>query len=363
MVKFQNRLEFLLQAVKNWLHTDNPYLEQAKKKTVAKGYFNASDIQFAIDTLKKTINRDALEKWVEQSGLTDNKDVHNQNVLCLHAGNIPLVGIQDVLAVLLSGAKYTGKISRKDPYLLPALLHEVKKTEAWDSTNVQWSHRLDDFEGMTNDAILFSGSKESIPGVMNSLDCLNLNQPKTEILIRTAHFSLAYFSDNSPENIRDLTRAILRYGGKGCRSVAGVISPFSLDDVAEKITYSARKFWDDNPQHQKPRAKLRQQFAYNEAIEHSQIWLNDFLLQVGIPDFPMDFTCFWVQGDEQMAAEVATQFGEQIQSIYVTNKRIKIPAFSKKTELLSTAQQPPIYWKPDGVDTLVWLCGSNFYQN
>jgi hypothetical protein len=357
--KLQDRLKSLLSAIENWLHSDNPYLKNAKQKTVEEGYFNASDVEFALNTLKKTINRKALEEWVDLGGLADNCDARGQNELCLHAGNIPLVGIQDVLAVLLSGASYTGKISRKDPYLLPVFLNEVKKTSDWGSANVQWSHQLRDFEGMRDDCILFSGSEDSIPGVMKSLNHLNLKQLETRLLARTAQFSLAYFTDDTPENLRNLTEAILRYGGKGCRSVAGIISPFSLDEKAEGLAHSAQKFWKDNPQHQKPPEKLRQQFAYNKAVKHSQVWLQDFLIQEGVPDFSMDFTCFWVQGREQEAARLAKQFGKQIQSIYVTNNETKIPGYEGKTEMLSNAQQPPIFWKPDGVDVLRWLCGGD----
>jgi hypothetical protein len=360
MTGLQNRINDLLKAVEAFFDTDNKYLQQAVNKTVEEEYFNASDVQFALNMLKKTINREALEEWIEQSGVADTKDARGQNVLCLHAGNLPLVGIQNVLAVLLSGGRYTGKISRKDPYLLPVFLNEVKKTKAWSSTDVQWSHQLRDLDGMPNDAILFSGSEESIPGVMESVNRLRLKQPETRILTRTAHFSLVYLSDKKPENIKDLTKAILRYGGKGCRSVAGVISPFALEEVADELTAGARQFWEDNPQHQKPQFKLRQQYAYNKAVDHSQVWLDDFLLQAGVPDFPMDFTCFWVQGDEQTAAKIAKQFGKQIQSIYVTDTEINIPDFVGKTEPLLQAQQPPIYWKPDGVDTLNWLCSNDF---
>lgn len=356
MVKLQSRIENLLQATENWLNTNNPYLERAKIKTVEQGYSNAFDVQFAINVLKETINRDALEAWIEQAGISDVQNGVGQNIMCLHAGNLPLVGLQDVLAVLLSGARYTGKISKKDPYLLPTFLNEIKKTEAWSDIDVQWAHNLRDFEGMQSDAILFAGSENSIPGVMQSLDNLELNQTNPEKLIRTAHFSIACLSDTSTDSLKDLVDGMLRYSGQGCRSVAGVISPDPLSNVEGKLKELAHQFWESNPQHQKPQTKLRQQFAYNKAIENSQVWLEDFLIHEGVADNPADFTCFWVQGDGQTTADLASQFGEKIQSIYATDMDTKIPGYAKKTEPLSTAQEPPIYWKPDGVDTLNWLC-------
>src|SRR5699024_7994675 len=116
MTKLQDRYEDLLLAIKRWLHSGNPYLERAKQETVQQCYFSEPDVQFAVDTLKETLNRDSLKTWIEQSGLSDEHDARGQNILCLHAGNLPLVGMQDILAVLLSGARYTGKISRKEPY-------------------------------------------------------------------------------------------------------------------------------------------------------------------------------------------------------------------------------------------------------
>src|SRR5699024_4582356 len=145
------------QAIDNWLRPDNLYLKKAIDKTVSEGYFSFPDVKHAILALKDSLSEQALHRWAEQSGLTDSEeDASGKNVLCLHAGNLPLVGFQDALAVLLSGARYSGKISRKAPYLLPVFLNEVKKTSGWNDMDVQWAHRLDDFEDMQNDMILFA---------------------------------------------------------------------------------------------------------------------------------------------------------------------------------------------------------------
>src|SRR5699024_2778474 len=176
-------------------------LMEAAGRTVAEGYFGEHDVRFALQALKKSIDREILIQWVERVGLTTKNDTSGQNVLCLHDGNLPLVGFQDALAVLLSGARYTVKISRKDPYLLPTFLNEVKKTDLWGSIDVQWSHHLDDLEGMQNDAILFAGSGQSVPGVMEAINKLSLSTADTRFLIRTAHFSMAYFDEKSASHV------------------------------------------------------------------------------------------------------------------------------------------------------------------
>lgn len=351
----QNRIEILLEVFENWLSDDNEYLRRAIARTVEEDYFSLPDVKFALNALKKSLNKTALTEWVAGSEINKTEDAAGKNILCLHAGNLPLVGFQDALAVLLSGANYVGKISKKDPYLLPSFLNEVKKTELWSSIDVQWSHRLDDLEGMLCDAILFAGSEESVPGVKEAVRELGMTTPETDFLIRTAHFSMAYLPDQKKQNMEDLAEAVFRYGGKGCRSVAVVVAPCSLDEIKCELTDYIEAFWLDNPQYQKPPPKLRHRYAYNKALEHPQAWLDDFLLQEGGLELDQDFICYWVQGNEEMVRELARGFGEQLQSIYITHPDIEIPGFEERVEFLSDAQKPPIAWKPDGMDVLEWL--------
>lgn len=355
MIEIESRIETLLQAADNWLANDNHYLMDAIDKTVQEGYFSFPDVKYALNAIRKSISRTALEEWMKRARIDDEADASGQNVLCLHAGNIPLVGFQDAFATLLSGARYTGKVSQKDPYLLPTFLNEIKKTALWTDRDVQWTHRLDDFEDMQHDAIIFAGSESSVPGVRQAIQKLNLAKPDARYLIRTAHFSMAYIDRKDKRTMRDLTEAIFRYGGKGCRSVAIVVAPYSLDSVKCELTDYIESFWLKNPQHSKAGPKLKQQFAYNKAIERPQAWLDDFLLQEGGLELDQDFVCDWNQGDESTVAELAKRYHGQLQSIYVPHPDIEIPGYERQTEYLSDAQQPPISWKPDGVDTVEWL--------
>lgn len=355
MSDIQKRINMLFEATQNWLSDDNLYLKDAIDQTVREGYFSFEDVNFAIDTIKKSVSRSGLEAWVDRAGLDEESNYSGKNVLCLHAGNVPLVGFQDAFATLLSGARYTGKISRKDPYLLPTFLNEVKKTSMWSDIDVQWTHRLDDFEGMQHDAVIFAGSESSVPGVNEAIEKLSLAHENTRLLIRTAHFSMAYLDTKDEQALEDLTEAIFRYGGMGCRSVAVVVSPFRIGEIREELVEKVKQFWFDNPQHQYPFPKLKQQFAYNEAIERPQLWLEYFLLQEEGLELDQDFICYWVPGDESTVVSLAEQFDGQLQSVYVTDSESAIDGLEQQVEVLQNAQQPSISWRPDGVDTLVWL--------
>lgn len=360
MSRLQERKESLFSAVENWLRSDNHYLMDAIDRTVREGYFSFEDVKFAIGAIGDSINERALTEWTERVGLGNKTDAAGQNVLCLHAGNIPLVGFQDAFSTLLSGARYTGKVSRKDPYLLPTFLNEVKKMALWSDMDVQWTHRLDDFAGMPHDAIIFAGSESSVPEVKEAVEKYNLAKEGGRYLIRTAHFSMAYLDQKDKQTLQDLTEAILRYGGKGCRSVAMVVSPFPLNEIKDELTDYMKSFWFRNPQLEAPPGRLRQQFAYNKALERPQVWLDYFLLQEGGLEKAgrevRDFTCYWIRGDQKTVAERAERHRRELQSVYVPHPDIEISSRENRTELLSDAQQPPISWKPDGVDTLEWLC-------
>ncbi len=358
MEDLDTRIGALLEVTQNWLRKDNHYLMDAIDRTVQEGYFSFPDVKHAIRAIKNSINETALQEWANRAGLKENNDAAGENVLCLHAGNLPLVGFQDAFSVLLSGGRYSGKISRKDPYLLPTFLNEVKQTVLWSDRDVQWTHRLNDFEDMQNDTVIFAGSESSVPGVRDAIQKWNLAKEDCRYLIRTAHFSIVYLDRQDQETMQDLTEGIFRYGGKGCRSIAIVVSPFSLDEIKCELTDYIESFWLENPQHEVPPAKLKHQFAYNKAIERQQAWLDYFLLQEGGVKLDQDFICYWVQGDESTVAEVAKKHSEELQSIYIPHPDIEIPGYKDRTEFLADSQTPPISWQPDGIDTVKWLAES-----
>ncbi|MBO6525189.1 MAG: hypothetical protein JJ971_15275 [Balneolaceae bacterium] len=331
------------EAVRKWLQPDNSELKKAIEQTVDERLFSFEDIKFQIRALKENIDSGQIEEWAERAGLGKNKHSVGEKVLCLHAGNLPLVGFQDALGTILSGADYFGKLSRKDPYLLITFLEMLKASGI--ETEIKYSTDLKDFKNLNADKLLFAGSSESVPAVKNELKRLGSISPETELVIRTAKFSMAYITNEEPEVITDLVEAIFRYGGQGCRSVAAVVSPIRFNNLKCHFQDYIESFWLKNPQHKKPPEALAYQFAYNKAIDRPQAWLDDFLIQES-EEFPeLDFTLHWIQGDEEKLKELKEKFGSAIQTIYTAGEKID----GIETEFLSQAQRPPLWWEPDGV--------------
>lgn len=340
------QIQNIEKAAKDWLRPDNIKLKQAIEQTVDVKLFSFEDIKFQILALREKIEAGQISKWAERNNLSESRNAIGKKVLCLHAGNLPLVGFQDMMATLLSGADYFGKLSSKDPYLLASFLEELANVDLVNT--IRYSVSLDNFSAMEADKVLFSGSESSVNEVKNKVFEIGAANEETEFVIRTAKFSIAYLEEENPETLKDLMEAIFRYGGKGCRSVAMVVSPLLLNPIKCHFTDYVEVFWLRNPQLKKPNPKLAYQFAFNKAIERNQAWLDDFLIQES-EDFPEDeFTVNWVIGGEEKVRELKTKFGSSVQSVYTSGKKIN----GLETDFLSEAQKPNLWWKPDGIEVI-----------
>ncbi len=342
----EEHIQKVAQVTKEWLRSDNMHLKKMIDKTVADDLFSIEDIKFQIRALKQKIDAGQIEEWAKKAELNSENNNFGQKTLCLHAGNLPLVGFQDALACILSGADYYGKLSNKDPYLLQSYLD--KMIEAGLDNRIKYSTNLNDFAGIEADKMYFAGSENTVEAVKTIAKKINAVKENVEWIIRTAKFSMAYLPDDNADNMESLVEAAFRYGGQGCRSVAVVVSPISFGSYKCPFQDYVEAFWMKNPQLKKPDKALEYQFAYNKAVGREQAWMDDFLIQE-TEEFPdLDYTLHWVQGDEQKVRELVQKYGDALQSVYTTGQKIE----GLKTELLSTAQTPNLWWEPDGIPVL-----------
>ncbi len=352
---YQNHIKRVYKAIDAWLQPDNASLKKAIDRTVDDNLFSLEDIKHQVRHLKKSLTESNLQKWAEYSKLNE-VHIEEKNILCLHAGNLPLVGLQDLLAVTLTGATYFGKLSKKDPYLIPTLIEKLDEMNV--AGNRKYSTSLIDFDGHPADSVIFAGSEDSVAPVVSSLEILGIADESTPRLMRTAHFSIAYIQDHSKKTMEDLTEAVFRYGGTGCRSVAIVVAPYSLNSQKCHFTDYVEAFWLNNPHHQKPSNSLFYRFATNKAVEIEQAWLNDFLIEEKLSEPTDKFVLQWIKGDRETLKDIVETYRVGLQTVYTTDKEKEI-ALNKElnieTDQLSKAQTPDIWWKPDGIDTILWL--------
>jgi hypothetical protein len=348
----RDHMNAVKSSIRQWLRADNIDLKRAIEKTVDEGLFSFQDVKHQILAIKQAFTADNIEKWAANSGFKPNT-LKNQAILCLHAGNLPLVGLQDFIAVLISGASYAGKLSTKDPYLLPSLIKIVAENDTLQ--NARFNDDLLPLLDTNFDAWLFSGSKSNAEIVKDLLVKNQAISEDTPSLVRTAFFSLAYVDRQDKETMIDLTEAIFRYGGAGCRSVAMVISPYSLSEVKCELTDYVEQFWLKNPQHSHPPKSLEHRFALNKALGTDQAWLNDFLIEEGEIAPKEKFIVTWKKGGISTLSDIIKAQPVGLQSIYSTAEHIGEKIQNWTMEPLSVAQKPPVWWKPDGINTLSWF--------
>src|SRR5690625_1439665 len=93
----ERHIENIARALTTWFDKENRELSRAIDQTVDENLFSLEDIKHQILSLKHTISKETLKKWVADSHV-ETISGEDKNVLCLHAGNVPLVGIQDLIA-------------------------------------------------------------------------------------------------------------------------------------------------------------------------------------------------------------------------------------------------------------------------
>ena len=276
----RTRANQMAEALQDWLQSKESPLQEAVDRTLAEGLFSRSDLQYQLSAFRETAKEHDLIRWVRKNAIRT--PINPKTILAVHAGNLPLVSFQDILAVFLSGHQYVGKLSSSDPYLPLSLLEVLKKhlknqevhdplklsapdqiTSDQITSNLRTSdhgtsdHRISDqrpsaFFATTHwadlyqlaaDAMIFSGSADTVDQIQGMLKEYSIVRKSAPILCRTTHFSIAYFDPGSSIHgtlshspYTDLAEAICRHNGNGCRSVGIVVSPFGLEQLSCELT-------------------------------------------------------------------------------------------------------------------------------
>lgn len=349
----EQRVVEIEEALRIWF--DSNELLEAIEKTVEANLFNRHDVNFAVEHLKKTVERGDILYWVDLYSELSSPD-DTRTILCLHAGNLPLVGFQDMLAVVLSGARYAGKISKKDPFLITSFILLLKQLNPVLGEKLGFSTELSDFAGLKADLWMFAGSEVSLDEIKSALEKQHIVKSDSESLLRVAHFSMAVINSHITTScLVDLVESILRYNGKGCRSVAIICSDMELSDLAEELELIGREWLIKNRIHFNPDTLLKWRHAYNSAVNIDQVWLGNALVQVGHPVIGHNQHVYWQP--MKSLQDLLSLYGSGVQQVYTSQKGdlTEFELFSDKKDYLGNSQTPELYWKPDGIDPLKWI--------
>ena len=184
----------------------------------ANPWFDAENVRRALRALGSVLTEEKLHQWLKR--YPELKEYPGgRDVLVIMAGNIPLVGFHDMLSVLITGHRFTGRPSSRDaglhhllaglltriePALVPSIRFVSKRPEQADAVIAT---------GSDNTARYFDYYYRNIPAIIRH------NRNSMAILDGT----------ETEEELMGLANDIFWYYGLGCRSISKLFVPEGYD--------------------------------------------------------------------------------------------------------------------------------------
>jgi hypothetical protein len=334
-MNFQQRVSGLVQLGQFF----SQVLEQKEYATFTQAHhqnqwFTPENTQLAVKAWSETLTENKLQQWLLHYSFTEHTP---KTIALILAGNIPLVGLHDLICVLLSGNKALVKVSEDDSVLLKWVIIELVRIDPEFETLISISDtRLPkDF-----DAVIATGSNNT----NRYFEYYFKNKPS---LLRGNRNSVAIITGNeTPEDFAKLGEDIFRYFGLGCRNVSKLYVPQGYDFIP---FYEGIERYHDIINHH----KYANNYNYHKAI---------LLLNL---DKHLDNNFLLVKENEAIASPLGVMFYETYSSleelkVLLESKRNELQCVVSKTNFpnafpFGKAQQPEPWDYADGVDTLEFL--------
>ena len=339
--------EAIIRAGARWRDPDCAERKQAVERTLeASNRFTEPALAFAINQQMALLKPDNVHAWVR--GRTAKT---TRTVGVLNAGNIPLVGLQDWLAVILTGHRYLGTVSSKSPALLPAFVTTVTRLDPSISSRFVPASEL--WEEI--DTVIATGSNETSAWCEQQADQADI--PRSRRLLRGHRYSVAIL--DGQENANDcsgLAEDVLLHEGAGCRNIAMVFAPAALSP--DRILEHFAQFRAVFPPHASTPGALAVARAFLKAIDAPHAYGDGlaFLVSRGTAEVQGPGHLRWVPYDDSKeAARYIASHKDEIQCVATRQGLcIDLPGNISQVELGNT-QRPDLAWCPDGKDTLDFL--------
>lgn len=322
-----NNLSIKDSTVENW----NELIETLKHHN---GWFTPDNVRFALKQWANALNPKKVDAWLERYGKQLPEEPKGRTVGIIMAGNIPLVGLHDLITTLLSGHIAKVKLASGDEQLMKQVMHTLIEIEPELKDYVIDIERLKDF-----DAVIATGSN-------NTARYFEAYFGKYPNIIRKNRSSVAVLrGDEEEKDLKGLEQDIFTYFGLGCRNVSKLFIPEDYDlDTFFKAIYGAKDIIQHN--------KYANNYDHNRTVylmKKLDFLDNGFLIlmeHIGVSS-PVSVLYYERYSSEEDLKQKIKQQEDQIQCI-VSGKKHDGIDFGK-------AQQPELWDYADNVDTFDFL--------
>ncbi|CAI8264004.1 MAG: Uncharacterised protein [Bacteroidota bacterium] len=178
-------------------------------------WFTKENLDFCIKTWGNTLTESHISTWLNAYSIQQT----SQRLGLVLAGNIPLVGLHDVLSGLACGYSIEIKSSSNDNILLPFVIGFLTERQPeWRDKISFTDGKLEKFDrviatGSTNTARYFEYYFKDVPHIVR----------------KTRNGVAVLDGTETPEELTALCVDIMQYFGLGCRSVSHLMVPEGYD--------------------------------------------------------------------------------------------------------------------------------------
>ncbi|RKS97985.1 acyl-CoA reductase [Chryseobacterium defluvii] len=249
---------FLIKNSEDYNEGDLEFELLLKKSEMENPWFTIENQKFALKQWADLLTEENVKNWLQEYSVSK----ISKRVGLILAGNIPLVGLHDVISVVLSNHIPVIKLSSKDRHMIPFLL---KKWNEFSGNEIEFEfvEKLENF-----DAVIATGSN-------NTARYLEYYFKDRLNIIRKNRTSVAVLKgDETEEELQLLAKDIFQYFGLGCRNVTRVFIP--QDFVIDRLFESFIGFQDIINHN-----KYANNYDYNRAVyllNQEKFWDNNFVM-------------------------------------------------------------------------------------
>lgn len=308
-----------------------PHFEKAQRDNA---WFTQENIRQSVTAIcTQMLSRQKLLGWTGKYQFSASM----KNVGIIMAGNLPLVGFADWLAVFLSGHHAQVKLSDKDAVLLPALIGYMESLFPDFRTETTFVSRLQNYDaiiatGSNNSAVYFEEYFSHVPHIIRK------NRTAVGVL----------YGDETVSQLNGLWSDINDYFGMGCRSVSKIYLPTDYDIP------SLFKIWDELPSN-KMHNKYMNNYDYNLSIcmlNKNTFYCNDALILIEDKRIfsRLSTVHFEFYEDVNLLSNELKNQSEHIQCVVSSKPLPNIQVITP-----GTTQLPGLEDYADGMDTMEFL--------
>ena len=312
----------------------------------ANPWFTRAAVHLSLKAWAEALTGAEIDRWASAYQLPAAPE-SPKKIGVINAGNIPFVGLHDLLAVYLSGHQYFGKNASDDPLLLPWIAGLMKEADPATSEVIAFA---DELTGM--DAVIATGSD-------NSARYFEYYFGKQPHIIRKNRNGVAVLTGNETSSeLNALGSDIFSYFGMGCRNVAKLYVPADYDFT--RFFESMFVFQDAMGHH-----KYMNNFEYHQAVyllKQLPFLQNNFMILIEDERIasPLAVVHYQRYADSSALVNSLKADAEKLPCVVTGSEAAELPGLRESGLPLVTfgqTQFPSLTDYADGVDTVRFLTG------